>query len=951
MALFSLTVHLQIVKHIEQRLGVQLQTLVVDYTKDTDGTWWLLQVKAFQVKNRAHPGRPIALPLRLRLQYLAYRDSQLLEEGSDSDGDGNNGRRAGNHGGVAALIHAHRQTRKLVQCKCCLAAYPKSELSFKMTLKMINDMLMRIRARTPPDGPTHSFLAPVLTRDLPDASLAYESWSVCSYCYAIYERDQQLQKVEAKFSAIVGVPSAEVASRGLSRVHENRSFALEPSTSASVLPDQLTLCRLILVINGIYDIPAELYDAETTEPSSPKSSFNQRNSRSRLYLRITALGYTECIPIDASDIILSNQRAPRGAVARRRTSSTISLSSDFSNDDNGNEDESDVESDRRRSRTPSQLRPASRELSVSFAPQLERAEDPNRNYSLPLNLIRTMQFFAPRTPLQAKLKETSGITPFLTDSNSIHIQLVRSIEPPLEDPTAGQSRRRPNTRRTALIAEVAAAAAPQPAPSHSSNSAYSHRHHQAAHTIVLGSTKIRMAQFQSAYVTKMDYYACMAFTGEMLNVKGNVGLERLRYVDTKLLTSQFRLRAHNGVFIPDDTYSAADPLSSEWMDCLRISFYTHKSLPVDSSDDSDDIMPRTRNHATNGKGKPSPPLKRENRRARDKSNRAKISQPEARLTASTSSLATEDDEEMDQELEQMIDRANDKQQKHHFQQLRGAPAPYVESNTVVKGINADAAIDTSHNPVSVINTETRKNLPGSPIVASSVLDPTVAAMTKKALPPRMGLATPSDNGKNASGESMDQLRRLWTLVLHLNQAHNLYSREHSVCRWECSYALLGQKRSAIERRSPQHSSPPSSPKAPNSTGKSSVEFSCTHNFIVLGSRATMQAFVAANARVVLQLRNDMYASTRQRRQGEYFGVIDLSRLEATTCFDAVVDILPASDAPPITPREAATIASTGTPYLSVSVQLSDVAVDFDDIRKNFVEIGATSEGLVVLRKI
>ncbi|KAF4319445.1 hypothetical protein G195_007264 [Phytophthora kernoviae 00238/432] len=54
-----------------------------------------------------------------------------------------------------------------------------------------------------------------------------------------------------------------------------------------------------------------------------------------------------------------------------------------------------------------------------------------------------------------------------------------------------------------------------------------------------------MTQFRSSYVTKIDYYACMAITGEMLNIKGNIGLERVRYVDSKLLTSQHRLRVYN----------------------------------------------------------------------------------------------------------------------------------------------------------------------------------------------------------------------------------------------------------------------------------------------------------------------------------------------------------------------------------------------------------------------
>lgn len=974
---------------MEQRLGVQLQTLVADFTKDADGTWWLLQVKAFQIKNRAHPGRPISLPVRLRLQYLGYRDSQLLEEGSDSDGEKNGHRNSGR--GAAALIHAHRQTRKLVQCKCCLVAYPKSELSFKMTLKMINDMLLRIRARASPDAPAYTFLALALARELPDASLAYESWSVCSFCYAIYERDQQLQRIEAKFSAILGIPSAETADRGLSRVHENRSFALDPSTSAAVLPAQLTLCRLILVVNGIYDIPAELYDAETSEfPFGASSSpLNRNTPRSRLFLRITALGYTECVPIDAADIVISSQRAPRGA-ARRRTSSALSLTSDFGGDDAGDnaqiddgEEEGRCEDSGRRSSSIGRPRSASQKRASTAVPDgapsspANLTSDSTRNYSLPLNLIRTMQFFAPRTPLQAKLKETSGIKPFLTDANSIHIQLIRATDPPLEDPTMGQARRRPNKRRAALIAEVAAAAADATAstatsglPRNSSVSS-SARRNQTAHTVVLGSTKIRMAQFQSAYVTKMDYYACMAFTGEMLNVKGNVGLERLRYVDTKLLTSQFRLRAYNGVFIPDNSFTAADPLSSEWMDCLRLSFYTRRpDLSNDSDEDGDgDDRERARS-SRDGRGdkrRPArPPLakRRHNEggalRSGHSADRSAIGGTP--LTASTSSLVTADDEEMDQELEQMIDRASQKQQQEHFRQLRGgSSAPGSLHGEQTNGDDDRQPCKTDAQSTDALRQQLLSSTPATP----SAFDASVAAlMDKTLLSPRSALASQRIGDAGAGGSSTpgdlhatdandDGRQRLWTLVIHLNQAHNLISREHAVCRWECSYSLLGQKRSAIERRSP--SSPPGSPKARAPAASRGVQFTCTHKFFAVGTRAAMQAFVAANARVTLQLRNDMYASTRLRRQGEFFGRVDLSRLLHAACFDATIDILPSSDALPVTPREAEAIASAGAPYLSLSAQLSDVVVDSEEasarVEKDSVEIGKTVEGLAVLRKV
>lgn len=886
---------------------MQLQALVADFTKDTDGKWWLLQVKAFQVKCRAHPGRPISLPLRLRLIYMGYRDSQFLEDGSDSDGE--DGRRAASN--IQSLLLSHRQTRKLMQCKCCLAAYPKSELAFKMTLKMINDMLLRIRSRTPPEI-SLTFLAPALARDPPEAALAYETWSVCSFCYAIYERDQQLQRVEAKFSTAIGIPSAKVAALGLSRVHENRNFTLDQSASTNVLPPQLTLCRLVLVINGIYDVPPELYDAETSGYGSPGGI----SSRSRLFLRITALGYTECVPIDPEDIVVSTEKAPRGAV--RRKSNTLP-SIDVDGDD---DDDEGYDTVRRLSRQ-----------STSLATQ--RESNAARNYTIPLNLLRTIQFFAPRTPLQSKLKETSGISPFLTDDNSIHIQLIRATDPPLDDPTMGQQRRRPNKRRAALIAEPlndsSLDSGSKASPRNSGHSSKHNRH--PTHTVVLGSTKIRMAQFQSAYVTKIDYYACMAFSGELLNVKGNVGLERLRYVDTKLLSAQTRLRTFNGVYVPDDTYTAADSLSPEWMDCLRLSLH-QQSRRRPSSEAVQDVGGRA--DRDSGKKRNSGEQKQSLRSAGNGT------------TTSRTSLAA-DDEEMDHELEEMIDHENRKLQQTHVLEAGGASKSAKDQTPNIH--------KTKPRPTEHVNIDKLKSdLLSPPRATSSGYDASVSALMSKAvISPRSALCggpnhTPSLLS-STGGASIDTANRLWTLVIHLNQAHNLQSREHAVCRWECSYSLFGQKRSGIERRQPRNADGSPRPPDPNS----GVQFTCTHKFFVAGSPDMMRAFINANPRTTLQLRNDMYASTRLRRDGEFYCVLELTRLLSTASFDTTLDISLATDARPVTPREAAAMAQDGAPYLSVSVQISDSEVESEEGRKvlseGFVEVGTSAEGLSILRKM
>jgi hypothetical protein len=916
---------LKIVRYIEQRLRIALRTFVADFVKDSSGEWWLLQVKAFQVQNKVHPGRVFSLPVKVRAAYLNYRDTVILDEDDEETFDGDDRRSKSRHRLRRSIIPlSQRNIHKLVQCKCCLAAYPSSELSFKMTLKMINDMLLRIRSRLPPEK-TLPFLAAAFARELPESAVAYESWSVCSFCYAIYERDQQLQRIETKFSAALGLPNSKTMAEGLSRI-QDRSYALDPTVSASAMPPQLTLCRLVLVINAIYDIPPELYNAELENArieaaadevaAAEGRKRTQRGSASRLYLRISALGYTECIPVNPDNILEASEKAPVGA--RRRRDSTASSVTDEDDDEAREEsDQSEPQSARRQS--------SWQRLSRSRHQLPSSNNNDDVNYWLPTNLIRTIPFFAPRTPLQSKLKETSGITPLLTEDNSVRVQLIRATEPPLQDPMALAARRRPKNRRSALVPAV------------TSMSELVSQMHGPTHSVVLGSTKIRMTQFRSSYVTKIDYYACMAITGEMLNIKGNIGLERVRYVDSKLLTSQHRLRVYNGVFVPDESYTTGDALSSEWMDCFRASNYVVKRPPS--------VVATTAEPVGNSVKNVVPQRKKSigNQRS-GKPRRA------AQRTSSRTSLL-DDDEEMDKELEQMIERANLMLQEAHFRQMGLAPPN-----------NNDE--DTKASSAAAIKQELLRASDEGPSKSASQM---AMLLNKPIISPRSELAEnvgPEDNNASiATGAALilpspRNRKWMWSLVFLVNQAHNLQSRQRSCCRWECHYTLLSQRRSALERlpgtsRSGTLSTSASAEAlSSQSSSHLEVQFNCTHKFWLAGTTLTVQAYLRNNPSVRLNFRNDMYASTRSEAEGEFYGVLGLSKLLQNRGFDTTIDILAAHDDPTITPREAA-VLSKMSPYLSLSVQLSRASIDPDQAiaDSKFVELGCTAEGLQVLRKV
>ncbi|GLD93897.1 hypothetical protein PINS_up002502 [Pythium insidiosum] len=776
-----------------------------------------------------------------------------------------------------------------------------------MTLKMINETLLRIRARLPPEK-SYTFLTAALARDPPDPSLAYESWSVCSHCYAIFERDQQLQRVEMRFAQLLGTPDERVAALGLGRIDE-RSVIIDPDSPATVLPPQLTLCRMMLVVSGIYDIPAELYDAERNQLDFGGGAGGAiKEPVSRLYLRIAALGFTECIPIDSADIIPSAEQAPRGV--RQRKASTSSVMSD----DSALEDDDDSETRR-----------------ASAVHRLSQSQLDTRNYMLPVNLIRTVHFFAPRTPLHAKLKETSGLAPFLNEDTSIQIQLIRATEPPIHDPSnqtsaygryEDGSSLRGQTRRAALAPHTTSKSATKAFDPHN-------------HCVLLGATKIRMAQFRSAYVTKLDIYACMALSGEMFNIKGNIGLERIRYVDTKLVTAQYRLRAYNGVYIPDASYIASDPLTSEWMDCLRASVFNWRDQPG---------AKRERNvHKQRSSTERSP----------SRSPNRVLERPGSMTSLGASG------EEMDEELEDMIERCCEDQRE-----------PKVDSTQHPASTNSQLVHTVEKEvPAKPLN---RNDLKPAPQTATELNSPISMLLEKSVRSPRGGLdltqtsANTANARTNATHRSTlaaagrdvyigspvlktprQDVRSLWLMAVHISLAHNLVSRERAYCRWECHYEVFGQRRSAVERS--ERAGSPSLLSAPR--GKE-IRFGCTHKITIAASASALQTYLRRHSTVLIHLRNDVYASTRSQHDGEFFCRLELSHLLDKNVIEKSLEIHPAHDSPEITPREAAQLASA-PPNLSLSVQLSRLNIDPVVVVANgdYIVVGVCEEDIQVLKKM
>ncbi|ETW05912.1 hypothetical protein H310_03554 [Aphanomyces invadans] len=486
-------VHVRMLKYVEASLRLAFESVVADYIKDDMGQWWLIQVKCFRLKSM----RPTSLSSKLGDAY----DRSTVQDDLDDDAP------------VATKPNQHAsapdpdgwKVHKMVPCKLCQVLYLQHEVAYKMTMKMMYETIARIRLRSAIDA-NLAFLGH--PKDDLDSGLLYQTWNVCNLCYALYERDQALLKVEAKFTAYLGCPTRETMAPMASRkgecasgsngavtiTHEANVARSQPMLTQ--VPTEFTLCRLMLFFTALYDIPKELFDSESQQLIDPT-----RPKRSRLYLRFAVLGFDCFVPLDAHTMLAST--STHGG----STSTTC--------------------------------------------------------YWIPLNLMRCFHFFAPKTPLASKLRESSGLGSYLADEGTITIQLIRCTDPHTVDidprrghqqqqpppPTSSLSTGRP-PRRGVKKRDAAMFEAP------------------GSYSVLLGSTKIQLYQFRSAYVSKTDVYTSMS-SGELFNLKANVGFERIRVVNSKHITAKYNLRQYLGVFVPDASYVATDKLCSEWVDNMN----------------------------------------------------------------------------------------------------------------------------------------------------------------------------------------------------------------------------------------------------------------------------------------------------------------------------------------------------------------------------------------------
>ena len=184
---------LLIAEHIEatHRPLIRVHELVADFTRDADGRWWLLQVKAIvttpAVGSGVIPGSPNAL----------RRPSTAPPRPPPAS--------------VDAPPPSERPTAThTVCCRCCGRRNPPAALAQTLTQRMIRSMRAHQRARGVVLSWHRHFTSPEEMPDRPGRPSdkvddKYSRLRVCAVCYDLYKAETKLEKAARGLAQRLGV--------------------------------------------------------------------------------------------------------------------------------------------------------------------------------------------------------------------------------------------------------------------------------------------------------------------------------------------------------------------------------------------------------------------------------------------------------------------------------------------------------------------------------------------------------------------------------------------------------------------------------------------------------------------------------------------------------------------------------------------------------------------------
>lgn len=487
-----------ILTYLEQTLHRGYESFAADYIKDEHNRWWFIQVKSF-IGRGVQPGRAIELPQRIKKCYDIHT---LVAEPKKVENE-NNPSNFSNVNEIQDNIDDDCATGISVRqfaCKSCGLNYPKSQLPYKLTLKMIQELARRmqsssIAAACLSSGVGSSLLfslhtnhqktktTPTSCSTLIPASL-YQSCDVCSLCYQIYQKVTRLKQIGSQFSIVLGMPIHSNSRHHRTKTNNTKTSAYQRHFHRE-LPEKLIACRFMFFFQTLYDIPKSVYDADQLEQRQ-RLNFHPQHS-SKLYLRLELFGTLTIIPLDTY--------------------------------------------------------PMQESISTSTGPI---DSDPSTSYWLPLYIMRSFNFYVPTNSNDDGVHNSRDWRQYLEKEGSAAIDLVRCNDPSiLERPEYHEQ-----IQKNASVSTLS---------SIRKRSVYS-----LNQLLFLGRQKIDLAQFRSSVVSKTDFYLTLGKTVEWFSLKGMVAMDSMRVISTQDLMTSTAIRYYHGIYLPELMKDRSmDPLSNE----------------------------------------------------------------------------------------------------------------------------------------------------------------------------------------------------------------------------------------------------------------------------------------------------------------------------------------------------------------------------------------------------
>ena len=415
------------IKHfMENSLNVTVSELVVDYTRDEHGVWWLLQVKRFGIKRR----RAAAVSKGVRSQKAQEADyDAAIRAAEESDGDSSPVKGSRKMGRVSALPkwespllfdppELEKEARTI--CHSCLQRLPVHKLPATLSRKMIRETQIHLLKR----GISFSWFERAETVSLlrvgGERANKYEQLRVCQVCFDMYQVEKRLVHAEQVFARAVGLPMLPIPP--LMRPNGEPWGLKTPPLLPT--PNFFNDAAIIAAEEGIETaLPDNIncyrvqFFLHTLENLSIVPLLQLKRSGAKLALQFTAFGTTTHVPVELdSAALIRQERRPWSAAPEVQPVEAVAESESESESEAassvGDGEEIDPEQallDEESAREQYEKEQAEMEAAENEAPEKEAAEKASaRGLSLAGHMARETRLAAEQAVEAERLSEEAA---------------------------------------------------------------------------------------------------------------------------------------------------------------------------------------------------------------------------------------------------------------------------------------------------------------------------------------------------------------------------------------------------------------------------------------------------------------------------------------------------------------------------------------------------------------